>query len=180
MSEQSPDVVRIEIEGPDGIRLKQLQLQDAPTYFDLVDFDRKHLSQFDDDTARKYPDIRSVVESILHPQDPEKLRFGIWNGSTMVGSINLIPQENDEAEIGYWVGKEHTGHGYATKSVKALSKYAFEVLGKSRLTANVFWGNDASRRTLEKAGYKLPEPSIYSDTRWHLELDNPTTTTKNT
>ncbi len=57
--------------------LKELVLEDARPYFDLVDSCRAHLSQFGDDTAQKYPNVKSVSTSIKRPSLEEHgLVFG--------------------------------------------------------------------------------------------------------
>ena len=58
------------------------------------------------------------------------------------------------AEIGYWLGAEHWGRGYATEALIAASDYAFSELDLLRLEAGVFSSNPASARVLEKAGYR--------------------------
>ncbi len=168
----------IEIEGQRGINLKQLFIEDAQAYFDLIEYNRAHLSQFNDPTAEKYPDANAVIGSIVNPENPDRLRFGVWDGNTMVGSINLTPTKNSSAEIGYWVGGQFTRRGYASQAVKELNHYAFEELGYDTLTAAVFFGNVASERTLMKNGYR--RANIYWDIKdgrkrwlWKYELNKP-------
>src|SRR3990167_6087043 len=120
MGEQDSRPAPIEIEAQDGLVLRQLISKDAQNYFDLIEYDRTHLSRHDEDTAIKYPTLESVQESIDNPKNPDRLRFGIWDGETMVGSINLTLDIQHSAEIGYWVGKEYIGHSYATKAIRAL------------------------------------------------------------
>ncbi|MBX4197340.1 hypothetical protein KW801_02150, partial [Candidatus Saccharibacteria bacterium] len=56
--EQEPQPpARIEIEATNSISLKQLYIEHAQTYLDLINFDREHLSKFNDGTAEKYPDV---------------------------------------------------------------------------------------------------------------------------
>jgi RimJ/RimL family protein N-acetyltransferase len=65
---------------------------------------------------------------------------------------NIVSWENSgEWEVGYWVGKEYWGKGIATKAL-AL----FLDLVKTRpLYAHVAMHNIASRRVLEKCGFKV-------------------------
>lgn len=139
----------------DTVKLMQLTAADAQAYYDLIVYDPDHLRQFRDVTADKYPDVSSVRESIEHPRNPDKLRFGIWDSGVMVGSINLTPEDDDRAEIGYWVGKQHAGHGYAVRSTDLLVGYAFSSLGLSEVYANIVVGNEASRKSVEKSGFVL-------------------------
>ncbi len=133
--------------------LRQLTVEDASAYFAAVDANRDHLSQFGDKTATKYPDLQSVVSSIANPSNPNKIRMGIWDGSTFVGSANLTPDEDGQAtELGYWLDARHTGKGYATLATTALSKYAASRF--HRVYAEVVEGNEASSRVLVRSGFE--------------------------
>jgi ribosomal-protein-serine acetyltransferase len=139
--------------------LKQFEAPDAREIFELIEGNREHLSQFCDNTAHKYSNVESVRASIVHPANPEKMRLGIWDENKLIGSINLIPRttsgafEKDVAEIGYWVGREFGGFGYATIATRALVKYAFAHLDIVTVLAKVDAENIARRRVLTKAGF---------------------------
>lgn len=139
------------------VLLRQLRPEHALDYFEAVDANREHLSQFDDDTATKYPDLESVKASIDKPYDRDKLRFGIWASNIFVGSINVRPvingrdPSNSRAEIGYWLDSRYTGQGYATIALRAVSSYAAHHIGKP--CAQVTKGNEASIAVLERAGF---------------------------
>jgi len=59
------------------------------------------------------------------------------------------------AELGYWLGEKAWGKGVATATVKQITAYAFETYDLARIEAKVFGWNPASKRVLEKCGYKL-------------------------
>jgi len=83
--------------------------------------------------------------------------FAIAVDDFVVGAVGLKPGEDINrmsAEIGYWLGEEFWGRGIMTDSVRALTAYAFTNLGLNRVFAEVFEGNQASMRVLEKAGYE--------------------------
>lgn len=143
----------VEMKGPE-LALRPLQIEDAPFYFNLIDYDRDHLSQFSDDTASKYQTVEDVSLSITNPDNSYKLRFGIWDEDTMVGTINLEPGENGQAHIGYWIGKKHTGHRYAAKALAVLADFASTNLGYSELLAEADRDNTASRKTLAAGGFE--------------------------
>jgi RimJ/RimL family protein N-acetyltransferase/mannose-6-phosphate isomerase-like protein (cupin superfamily) len=145
----------------DPVVPRQLTVEDAPAYFAAVDANRDHLSQFGDETAAKYPDIQSVVNSIATPSNPDKIRMGIWDGDTFVGSANLTPDEDGHAtEIGYWLDARHQGHGYATVAARALAIYGQKQFGKVYAhvsTEPMEIGdrvNDKSVSVLERVGFK--------------------------
>lgn len=148
----------LEIVSRDGqVTLRQLTLADAGELFALIDRNRDHLSQFGDDTAGKYKSLSSVVESITHPRNPNRLRFGIRNkAGELVGSINLTPQENnpERAEVGYYLGREYQGQGYQGRALEAVTDYGFGELGYKEIFGEVVIGNDKSVHVLERAGYR--------------------------
>lgn len=70
-------------------------------------------------------------------------------------------EQSGEREVGYWLGKEFWGKGIATK---ALSEFLNQV--KTRpLVAHVAKQNIASRRVLEKCGFKFVREDKYLDKR---------------
>jgi len=58
------------------------------------------------------------------------------------------------AEVGYWLGSRHWGHGYGTEALAAFADYAFATFALERLQAWVFAPNLSSRRVLEKCGFR--------------------------
>ena len=150
-----------------GISLRQLTPDDARVAFDLIDRNREHLSQFGDVTARNYVTYDQMLNSIILPRNPFRLRFGIRNAEGIyVGSINVTPTvENREVgEIGYYIGREFEGQGYTTSAVDALTDYAFENLGYQELFGSVVDGNTGSVRVLQKAGFTERERITINDT----------------
>lgn len=158
----------IEISGAQGgMQLRQLMLADAAELFALIDTNREHLSQLGDITAEKYPDLASVEASILPVEQASKLRFAIRDGNgALVGTVNLSPQTNkpNQMEIGYYIGQEYGGRGYATEAVGILCDWAYKERGLSRIFANAHPDNIASQKVLEKAGFeRLTEPAENAD-----------------
>lgn len=58
------------------------------------------------------------------------------------------------AELGYWIAEEYQGKGYATEVSQILIRRAFEDLNIERIYASYKKENAASRRVLEKLGFK--------------------------
>lgn len=58
------------------------------------------------------------------------------------------------AEVGYRLHRAAWGRGYATEGVGALVDQAFDALGFDRVRALTMTVNAASRRVLEKAGFR--------------------------
>lgn len=67
-----------------------------------------------------------------------------------IGLSNV--KAHKHGEMGYWIGEEYWGNGYATEAAKALIRFAFEAKGYHRVHACHFASNPASGKVMEKAG----------------------------
>lgn len=166
---KSPQRIILQSDG-DTVVLKQLILADAGKYFDLVNANRAHLSQFGGGTAKIYKTFEDVQKSIEHPGDPHIYRFGIWDGEVMVGSDTLTPVENNRAALGSWIAKEATGKNYAARARKLLVAFAFEQLQLDSVFCDIFVGNEASRKSVERSGFEFIGQY---DGMWRYELTRP-------
>jgi ribosomal-protein-alanine N-acetyltransferase len=75
-----------------------------------------------------------------------------------VGSIGIFLKDDvycKSAELGYWLGEPFWGKGIMTQAVKQICKMAFEKYDIVRIFAEPYADNTASRRVLEKAGFRL-------------------------
>jgi RimJ/RimL family protein N-acetyltransferase len=71
----------------------------------------------------------------------------------LVGCVGLtILPDFDCAELGYWIGKDSWGLGYATEACRAVLDYAFVNLNLNRVYAMHMHRNPASGRVMEKLG----------------------------
>ncbi|MGE5184185.1 MAG: GNAT family N-acetyltransferase [Acidobacteriota bacterium] len=71
----------------------------------------------------------------------------------LLGTASLRRFVRDRrAELGYWLGADAWGKGYATEAAGALVDFGFRELGLERIYAQVLEGNAASCRVLEKLG----------------------------
>ena len=82
--------------------------------------------------------------------NPDIHLFAIVDESSqLVGTISTFPSDGGLTEVTYWVDREHWGRGHASH---ALSLVTGQV-GRP-LVARVVADNDASRRVLDKAGFR--------------------------
>jgi RimJ/RimL family protein N-acetyltransferase len=72
-------------------------------------------------------------------------------GARLIGSVGL-GRDGDEIELGYWIARDHWGHGYAAEAARAVLRLA-EALGHRRIVSHHFADNPASGRVLAKAGF---------------------------
>jgi ribosomal-protein-alanine N-acetyltransferase len=90
----------------------------------------------------------------------------------LVGGITLSNIRRRAAQfgtLGYWMGERWAGKGLMTEAVGALLPYAFEGLNLHRVHAAFLPHNMASRRVLEKNGFReegFAEKYLQIDGRW--------------
>ncbi|HEU5303919.1 MAG TPA: GNAT family N-acetyltransferase [Gemmatimonadales bacterium] len=75
-------------------------------------------------------------------------------GSTLIGSIGLrdIDPEHLQAELGFWIGREWWGQGYASEAAREMIRFGFDELGLNRIYAHHMVRNPAAGHVLRHAG----------------------------
>jgi ribosomal-protein-alanine N-acetyltransferase len=82
------------------------------------------------------------------------IEYAIEIDGEVAGGGGIMNIHDHKAEIGYWLGRRHWGKGIMTRVVKEITKYGFNELGLRRIYARTMIANKASKRVLEKAGFK--------------------------
>jgi RimJ/RimL family protein N-acetyltransferase len=80
--------------------------------------------------------------------------FLIEHDGTPLGMVGIDRSEPDHAELGYWLGVEHWGRGFATEAARGAIDFFFEEFGDDHLHAGARVTNPASRKVLEKCGFQ--------------------------
>ena len=104
-----------------------------------------------------YPYTLDDADEWLKISHNQKFNLNIFLNDDLIGGIGLTPAEDDFYELGYWLGVEYWGQGYATESVMELLNYAKSNVPCEKFLANVFKENVASVKVLEKNGFKRGE-----------------------
>lgn len=114
-----------------------------------------HLHQMDEEAARMadFPsrDEQAFMEhwKKIMGQDGTVLKTILVNGQV---AGNVVCWEHEGArEIGYWIGREYWGNGIATSALKLF----LQIVPLRPLSAYVSKHNPASRRVLEKCGFRF-------------------------
>lgn len=84
------------------------------------------------------------------------------------GKSNIEIGEND-AEVGYWIGKPHWNNGYCTEALQAMIHYCYEKKNFQTIWADFFIDNPASGRVMEKCGFKDTGKENYCSNLYHGE-----------
>lgn len=101
---------------------------------------------------------RQVIKDVLSAD--ETYAVCLAEDNQAIGSIGLMAPrcsqsegDENEIEIGFWIGAPFWGKGYIPEAVRALQKYAFEDLGYTGMWCGYYDGNEKSRRCQEKCGF---------------------------
>ena len=144
---------------PTAITVRPWRLDDAPSLTALYEANRPELSVTEQwRPADFYTEAgqRHRISEGLRRQD--MLNFVVVVGALITGTIGFEAIETNaggSADIGYWVDAAHRRRGIAARAVAIAVEYGFGALGLSRIRANVEPGNIASRRVLERNGFRL-------------------------
>ncbi len=87
----------------------------------------------------------------------DKWQFAILLDGKLAGSCGTIRGTDVEAHtasVGYWLDPPLWGQGLATEALNELVRYMRDETAIEQLTASCFGWNPASRRVLEKVGFR--------------------------
>ena len=77
----------------------------------------------------------------------------VWNTDTWEPTTRAAAADvPSEVEVGYTLGRDYWGQGYATEAAGAVRDYALNELGAERLIALIIHGNTASENVARKLG----------------------------
>lgn len=103
---------------------------------------------------------REIIRDILSAD--ETYAITLKDNATAIGSIGLmlgktsnLQINDDEAELGYWLGVPYWGRGYIPEASRKLIRHGFADLGLSAIWCGYFDGNEKSKRVGEKCGFKF-------------------------
>ncbi len=110
---------------------------------------------------------RDIIKSVLSA--PETYALCLKEDGLPIGSVGLhrndLAENEDEYELGYWIGKPFWGQGLIPEASRELLRHAFDDLGMERIWCGYYEGNLKSRRVQDKLGF------IYHHTTEGLKVE---------
>jgi len=101
-----------------------------------------------------YPYTEQNAEEWLNNINHDDLTFSIFMNDSLIGGVGVSLEEDNKLDLGYWVGREYWGNGYATEAVMGLIKYVKEETSFKQITAGYIKGNNTSANVLRKLGFE--------------------------
>jgi RimJ/RimL family protein N-acetyltransferase len=86
--------------------------------------------------------------------DSHETVFLIENNYTPIGMVGIDWRQPEAPELGYWLGVEYWGQGFATEAARAVIDFTFEEFEVEHLISSARVANPSSRNILEKCGFQ--------------------------
>ncbi len=126
-------------------------------------------------------ETRAFLESVVTERLEDRgVTWAIIHDGQVVGSISLTgirwqfaAWRIDRAELGYWLAPKLWNTGLMTEAAHQVLLFGFDTLGLHKITTGCFEQNVASRRVIEKLGFRhvgRHEDDVWRDGRWHTQL----------
>ena len=86
----------------------------------------------------------------------DQYSLNIYLKNKLIGGMSLSNQrENSKWELGYWIGEEYWGNGYAIEACENLISYFFSNTNNSIIYASHMKDNIKSKKIIIKLGFNL-------------------------
>jgi len=140
--------------------LKSMRQSDARAFLQVLNTSRGHLDEWLRwssalDTLDK---ARSWIQEFEEKESRnDGFHLGIWNGPVLAGGIICwgIHSQNKTTEVGYWLSKDQTGNGLATKGSIAVIDLLYTTFAVNRIEMQCGVDNAPSRAVAERCGLHL-------------------------
>jgi RimJ/RimL family protein N-acetyltransferase len=147
LREASPCVLETE-----RLTLRRPTLADVKAIADLAN-DRR-IAENIRRLPHPYSQDHAVIFVRAMADDRRDMAFLIESNFDPVGMVGITGRDQDAPELGYWLGVEHWGRGFATEAARAAIDFFFEETEHELLRAGARVSNPTSRNILEKCGFQ--------------------------
>ena len=110
------------------------------------------------DNTRRLPHPYTLDHAVAFvgtvADEPRETVFLIEHSLDPIGIVGIDWRKPDSPELGYWLGVEYWGRGFATEAARAMIDFTFEEFEVEHLISGARVVNPASRNILEKCGFQ--------------------------
>lgn len=144
------------------IGLRAIRMRDAPQWRALRIRNREWLQQWDATSPKGAEDVPPTFSAMVRALRAEArggrtLPWVITYDERLVGQLTvggIAYGSLRSAHVGYWIDQSYAGRGIVPTAVALGTDYCFSVLGLHRMEINLRPENAASRRVVEKLGFR--------------------------
>jgi RimJ/RimL family protein N-acetyltransferase len=109
---------------------------------------RRMIERWEDDGFGLFTTVRKEDDAVIG-----RVGLLVWNTDTWEPTTRAAAAgAPSEVEVGYTLGRDYWGQGFATEAAGAVRDYALGELGAGRLIALIIHGNTASENVARKLG----------------------------
>jgi len=101
-----------------------------------------------------YPYTEQKAEEWLNNINHDNLLFSIFRNNSLIGGVGLSLEEDNNWDLGFWIGRDHWGKGYATEAAMGLIQNAQKEFNFKQIEACYIKGNIGSSNVLRKLGFE--------------------------
>ena len=130
------------------LRIDPIREDDKEDYYINISHDKRVLETF----ICRYAETLEDFDFSSYPGRSDLFAIRLKGPGRLIGILSLFDEKDGACEIGYGIGSDYWGHGYASEAVKRFLRYLFEEKDCHTVYASCFPGNEASRRVMEKCG----------------------------
>ncbi|MGF7229178.1 MAG: GNAT family N-acetyltransferase [Candidatus Saccharibacteria bacterium] len=142
----------------DELELRLIDPGDAPMLHDFVRENQAHLQDFQSQVARlgEAPEraVAAVQYSIAALATGRFLQYRVMHAEEMAGTVTLFDRNTTAAKVGYYIGKNFIGQGFAPRAARALIEYAKQpdVWGLTQVDLQIADSNVPSHHVAQRLG----------------------------
>lgn len=150
----------------EAIHLRLLKPEDADDFYKMTNV----------------PEIATIISFLSYPVDwafahqwigknesnTERV-YGIFVNETLIGNMGVHLNQENEAEIGYWINPQYTGKGIASLALREIINAIKSTYPDYKIFAECLPSNGGSLRVLEKCGFILSPKSGERKNRIRLD-----------
>ena len=150
----------------DGVvTLRPLRLRDAPSWAEARRRNVEWLREWEAKPPGGKPYVPTSMSTFVtmtrrlraEARRGRALPFAVLVGGEFAGQLNVssvIRGSLHSASLGYWIDERYAGRGVMPTAVALVTDHCFDTVGLHRVEVNIRPENAASRRVVEKLGFR--------------------------
>ena len=163
MSDRAPGWPVELVDGP--VRLRPLRLRDGPAWLDSRQRNVDWLREWEATPPSAPPEVPTSAATFVtmtrrlrkEARRGHGLPFAVVYDGDFAGQLNVanvVRGSLHSASLGYWIDQRVAGRGVMPTAVALVADHCFWAVGLHRIEVNIRPENTASRRVVEKLGFR--------------------------
>ena len=148
-----------------SVTVRPLRLADAPAWVESRDRNVKWLCEWEATPPGAGPGVPTSVGTFVtmarrlrkEAGRGKGLPFAVLVDGQFAGQLNvsnIVRGSLHSASLGYWIDERFAGRGVMPTAVALVVDHCFDTVGLHRIEVNIRPENTASRRVVEKLGFR--------------------------